>query len=53
MKKIEESKFENELLKVLPYVEETTKLPKKKPIKKSAKKPKSALIIPGASISKK
>ena len=53
LKTFEESKCENEPLKVLPYVEEMTKLPKKEPIKKSAKKPKSALIIPSASISKK
>ena len=30
-----------------------TKLSKKEPINKSAKKPKGALIVPGASISKK
>ena len=46
-------KYENEPLKILPYVEETTKLLKKEPSKKSAKKPSSALIIPSASISKK
>ena len=45
--------YENESLKVLPYVEETTKLSKKEPIKKSANKPKIASIFPGASISKK
>ena len=49
----EGSKFDNELLKVFPYVEEMTKLLKKEPIKKSTKKPKSALIVPVASILKK
>ena len=49
----EESKYENKILKVLAYVEETNKLLNKEPSKKSAKKPKSALIITGASISKK
>ena len=49
----EESKCENEPFKSLPHVQETTKLLKKEPRKKSAKKPKSSLIVPGASISKK
>ena len=46
-------KYENELLKVFPYVEETTKLPKKEPSNKSAKKSKSELILTGVYISKK
>ena len=46
----EESKCENEPLKVLTYVEETTKLLKKEPLKKSAKKPKISLIVPGEPI---
>ena len=49
----EESKCENEPLKVLTYVEETTKLSKKETNKKSSNKPKSELIVPGASTSKK
>ena len=49
----EESKCENEPLKVLPHVEETKKLSKKEPRKKAVKKPKSSLIIPSTSISKK
>ena len=53
LKKFKESKCENETLKLLPYVEETTKLSKKEPSKKSSKKPKSELTVPGASISKK
>ena len=40
-------------MKLLSYVEEMTKLLKKETSKKSANKPKSLLIFPGASISKK
>ena len=53
LKTFEESKCENEPLKVLPHVEETKKLSKKEPRKKAVKKPKSSLIIPSTSISKK
>ena len=49
----EESKYENEPLKVLIYGEETIKLPKKEPINKSDKKHNSALIVHGASTPKK
>ena len=46
-------KYETESLNVLPYIEETIKLSKKEPSKKSANKPKNELIVPVASISKK
>ena len=50
---LEKSKYDNEPLKVFLHVEEKTKLSKKGPSKKSAKKPKSALIVTGEYISKK